>query len=72
MWIAVKKGPPAMITIESDNVHIEKVGRDGRRVEVDDPQISNLDELTEENMLTLIENLASDWTDPESVFENEI
>ena len=72
VWIAVKKGPPAMITIESDNVHIEKVGRDGRRVEVDDPQISNLDELTEENMLTLIENLASDWTDPESVFENEI
>ena len=40
---------------------------------MDDPQISSLDELTEENMLTLIENLASDWTDPEeSVFENEI
>ncbi len=79
VWIAVKNGPPTMITIESNNVvRIEKVGTDGRRVTVDDPEISNLDDLTEENLLTLIENLASDWTDPEilpglwHVFENEI
>jgi hypothetical protein len=77
VWIAVKNGPPTMITIESGKVRVEKVGTDGRKVTVREPAISSLDALTEENMATLIENLASDWRDPETlsglwdVFENE-
>jgi hypothetical protein len=65
LWIAVKNGPPTIITIESENaVRVEKVGTDGRKV-VHDPRISRLDDLTEQNVLKLIEKLASDWTDPE-------
>ena len=77
VWIAVKNGPPTMITIESGKVRVEKVGTDGRKVTVREPDISKLDALTEENMATLIKNLASDWRDPETpsglwdVFENE-
>ena len=77
VWIAVKNGPPTMITIESGKVRVEKVGTDGRKVTVREPDVSKLDALTEENMATLIKNLASDWRDPETlpglwdVFENE-
>ena len=60
VWIAVKNGPLAMITIESEKVRVEKVGTDGRKVTVREPAISSLDALTEENMATLIKNLASD------------
>ena len=66
-----------MITIESGKVRVEKVGTDVRKVTVREPDISKLDALTEENMATLIKNLASDWRDPETlsglwdVFENE-
>jgi hypothetical protein len=71
VWIAVKNGPPTMITIESGKVRVETVGTDGGK------DISKLDALTEENMATLIKKLASDWRDPETlsglwdVFENE-
>ena len=77
VWIAVKNGPPTRITIESGKVRVEKVGTDGRKVTVRAPDIASLDALTEENMATLIKNLASDWRDPETlsglwdVFENE-
>jgi len=67
VWIAVKNGPPTMITIESGKVRVEKVGTDGRKVTVHEPDISKLDALTEENMATLIKNLASDWRDPETL-----
>jgi flagellar biosynthesis GTPase FlhF len=72
VWIALKNGPPTMITIEPGKVRVEKVGTDGGKVTV-----RELDALTEADMAILIKDLASDWRDPETlsglwdVFENE-
>ena len=38
-----------------------------RKVTVREPAISSFDALTEENMATLIKNLASEWRDPETL-----
>jgi hypothetical protein len=64
VWIAVKNGPMTRITIESDNkVRVETVGMDGLKVTVSEPE---LNDLTEENMVTLIGTLVKHRIDPES------
>jgi hypothetical protein len=75
--IAFPNGPPTRITIDPDKVRVEKVGMDERKVTVEDPKISEVGHLTEQNMVELIETLAGEWIDSErgqglwDVFEKE-